>query len=182
MQADCRQSGCERYQGRRSQLKKIDAKIKGRNRMKSTSIHNLNADRGLNFIQKFLYLFLNWVNNLFPYRSLDRRIQIRNFSGETWKKELKNTYQTSSVGRRLSDLFWRVLPWAEIEKELGEIHIFDTGCGQGNYGARLLSASGGRVKSYTGIDAKRRENWFLLEKEHPNFRFIESSSNNMKSS
>jgi hypothetical protein len=147
--------------------------------MKSTSIHNLNADKGLNLFEKFAYLFLNWVNNLFPYFNVDKRIEIRPYNDLNWKDELKNTYETSSVGRRLSDLFWRTLPWDKIREELGEIHVFDTGCGQGNYGTRLLDASGGRLASYTGIDAKKRPNWDELEKKHSNFHFIESSSSDI---
>lgn len=147
--------------------------------MKSTSIHNLNADKGLNIFEKFAYLFLNWVNNLLPYSNVDKRIEIRHYNDLKWKDELKNTYETSSVGRRLSDLFWRTLPWDKIQEELGEIHVFDTGCGQGNYSTRLLDASGGRLATYTGIDAKRRPNWDELEKKHPNFHFIESSSSDI---
>jgi len=147
--------------------------------MKSTSIHNLNADKGLNFFEKILYLFLNLVNNLFPYTNVDNRIEIRAYRDPKWKSELKNTYESSSVGRRLSDLFWRTLPWGKIKEELGEIHVFDTGCGQGNYSTRLQSASGGRITSYTGIDAKSRSNWDKLESENPNFKFIESNSSDI---
>lgn len=149
--------------------------------MKSTSIHSLNADKGLSFFQKPFYFLLNWVNNLAPYLWVDPRVDIRPWIAEDWKKELANTYQTSSAGRRLSDLFWRTLPWQKIKEELGEIHVFDTGCGQGNYSVRLQEASGGRLASYTGVDAKRRENWNKLENEHPNFRFIESSSSSLSS-
>ncbi|MBX4199205.1 class I SAM-dependent methyltransferase [Candidatus Parcubacteria bacterium] len=146
---------------------------------KSTSIHSLNADRGLNPLVKLAYLFLNWANNLFPYARVDKRIDIRSFGGEEWKEHLGSTFEASSVGRRLSDLFWRTLPWEEIKEELGEIHIFDTGCGQGNYATRLLDASGGRVDSYTGVDAKRRENWSKLKAEHKNFSFIQSTSSDI---
>ena len=149
--------------------------------IKSTSIHNLNADSGLNILEKPTYLFLNWLNNLFPYSNIDQRIEIRNFNDKNWKSELNNTYETSSVGRRLSDIFWRTLPWEKIKEELGGIHVFDTGCGQGNYGTRLLSASGGILSSYTGIDMKRRKNWSELEQKHPNFHFIESNSDDIRS-
>jgi hypothetical protein len=144
--------------------------------MKSTSIHSLNADTGLNIVLKPVYLFLNWLNNLLPYLNVDPRIEFKKFSELNWEPELDRTFPQSSVGRRFSDVFWRALPWQKIEEELGEIHIFDTGCGLGNYGTRLLDASGGRVASYTGIDAKRRENWTELEKIHPKFKFIESRS------
>lgn len=147
--------------------------------MKSTSIHSFNADRGLNFFEKFAYLFLNWVNNLFPYSNIDKRIQFKDFYPANLDQEWSKTYPDSSAARKFSDLFWRTLPWEKIERELGEIHIFDTGCGQGNYGIRISDGSEGRVASYTGIDAKRRANWGKLEAEHPNFHFIESRANDI---
>lgn len=150
-------------------------------KLKSTSIHNLNADRGLGFFSKFAYLFLNWLNNLSPYSNLDERIVIKPYSGDAWKKELGNTYKESSVGRRLSDLFWRTLPWDKIKQEFGGIYIFDTGCGHGNYGARLEDASHDQIASYTGIDAKARPNWAELKKEYPNFNFIETTSSDISS-
>ena len=148
-------------------------------KVKSTSIHSLNADDGLGFFAKFGYLFLNWVNNLYPYANLDQRIKFKSFGDNDWRKEWDKTYQTSSVGRRLSDLFWRTLPWDKIREELGEIHIFDTGCGSGNYGARLDDASGG-VASYTGIDAKEKPNWAELQAKYPNFKLIKSLSTNIR--
>lgn len=149
--------------------------------MRSTSIHSLNADRGLSKPKKLAYLFLNWVNNFFPYFNVDHRIEFRSFADKNWRKEASYTFESSSVGRRLSDIFWRTLPWDKIKEELGEIHVFDTGCGQGNYSVRLQDASGGRISSYTGIDMKRRENWDKLEKENSNFRFLESSSSDITS-
>ncbi|MBI2086871.1 MAG: hypothetical protein HYT69_01745 [Candidatus Zambryskibacteria bacterium] len=142
---------------------------------KSTSIHALNADKGLSKFQKLLYLLLNWVNNLFPYYHVDRRIRFERLKLPNWQKEWEKTYPDSSAARKLSDLFWRTLPWQKIRDELGEIHVFDTGCGQGNYSLRLWSG----IKSYTGLDTKKHPNWDVLKKEHPNFRFIESSSNNI---
>lgn len=147
--------------------------------MKSTSIHSLNADRGLNFFKKIAYLLLNWVNNLAPYFNVDKRIIIRPFNNSKIIEEFDNTYKESSIGRRLSDIFWRTLPWDQIVEELGEIHVFDTGCGHGNYGARLMDASNDRVTSYTGVDAKARPNWAELKNKYPSFNFIESTSSDI---
>jgi len=149
--------------------------------IKSSSIHNLNADRGLSFFEKPVYLFLNFLNNLFPYTYIDPRLNIKHWSGEHWREIWAKTYPDSSPSRKLSDLFWRTLSWQKIKNELGEINIFDTGCGQGNYGVRIGEGSGWIISSYTGIDAKRRPNWDNLKKEHPNFNFIESNSNDISS-
>lgn len=145
--------------------------------MKSTSIHSLNADRGLSKPKKITYLFLNWINNLLPYYGVDSRIVFKNFGDLPWRRSLNKTYAASSTARKTSDLFWWSLPWKEVEAVLGgPIHVFDTGCGHGNYGLRIREGSGGRVVSYTGIDAKSRPNWSVLESEHSGLHFIESSS------
>lgn len=151
------------------------------NNSKSTSIHNLNADLGLSKLQKLVYLFLNWVNNLLPYYKVDPRIQLKDPGKLNWRAEWGNTYASSSAARKACDLFWRSLPWDQIKAELGEIHIFDTGCGRGNYSVRLQEGSRGKIASYTGVDHKRRENWDILEETHPNFHFVESSSNDILS-
>ncbi len=148
-------------------------------KIKSSSIHNYNADTGLGFFQKFFYLFLNFLNNTCPYLNLDKRISIRNFNGGDWKKHWDKTYKNSSVGRKLSDLFWWTLPWDQIISELGEVNVFDTGCGSGGYGVRLFEASGGRVASYVGIDAKPKQNWAELSQKYPNFHLLESKSSDI---
>lgn len=143
--------------------------------MKSTSIHSLNADVGLNPFQKIAYLFLNILNNLFPYANVDKRIVFKNFADLEWQKHWDETYPSSSPGRKASDLFWRSLPWHEIEQNVGPLHVFDTGCGSGNYALRL----GAMLVSYVGVDAKRRPTWAELEAKYPNFRFVESRSTNI---
>lgn len=148
--------------------------------MNSTSIHSLNADKGLSKPMKLVYLFLNWVNNLFPYSKIDKRIVFKDAGKMPWIKFWDSTYPSSSAARKTSDLFWKSLPWAEIREELGgEIHVFDTGCGHGNYGERIDDGSGRLLDTYTGVDAKRRPNWSELESKHSNFTFIESNSNDI---
>ncbi len=142
----------------------------------STSIHGLNADTGLNFPQKIAYLILNWVNNLLPYSNIDKRIKIKFWKSDVWEKRWGDTYKESSAARKLSDLFWMTLDWQEIKKGVGDIHVFDTGCGSGNYGDRIIDWSKGEVKSYTGVDAKPRKNWESLEKKHKDFHLISSRS------
>jgi hypothetical protein len=149
--------------------------------MKSTSIHNLNADRGLNFFNKLLYLFFNFINNLFPNLGVSPEMEISNFVVSDLDKFWPKLSPKSSVGRKLSDLFWMTLPWAEIKNELGEIRIFDTGCGSGNYGLRIEEASGVKLASYTGIDAKVKPNWQELMASHSNFKLIQNQSDNISS-
>ncbi len=109
--------------------------------------------------------------------NVDKRIQFRQFKNLDWRRHLNRTYKTSSIARRLSDLFWYSLPWDKIKQELGGIHIFDTGCGSGNYGVRISDVAGS-LGSYTGVDAKEKPNWEELKKR-PNFKLIKSSSNDI---
>ena len=143
---------------------------------KTTSIHSLNADRGLRRYQRPLYLLLNWANNLFPYTGIDPRLVTRDFTCADPGKHWGETHIKSSPSRKLSDLFWLHLPWEEIHGELGEIHLVDIGCGTGKYGAMASRWAGGKVASYTGIDTNHHEEWASLKAEHPNFRFLTADS------
>ena len=140
---------------------------------KTTSIHHLNADRGLNTLQKALCFSLNWINNLFPYAHVDRDLTIRSFVCEDLDTHWPQLHIKSSPGRRLSDLFWMTLPWQAIKAELGAIHVLDTGCGSGNYGLRLADWSHDLLASYTGIDVYAQDNWAELERQHANFRLLQ---------
>ena len=148
--------------------------------MKSTSIHNLNADKGLGLLYKPPYLFLNWLNNLWPYYNLDKRIRFVQWQGD-WVGHWAKVYRESSAGRKISDLFWRTLPWRQIKSDLGGINIFDTGCGSGSYGLLINDASEKSVTSYTGVDAKRKPVWAETQAKYHNFKFIESNSSNISS-
>ena len=146
---------------------------------KFTSIHNLNADIGLNPIKIKLYLLFNWANNLFPYINIDKSLVIRDFTCENLRKHWTQLDSKSSPSRLLSDLFWLKLPWNKIRKELGEINIFDTGCGSGNYGIKLQDYANNNIASFTGIDLHEHENWAKLEEIYSNFRFYQLKDNNI---
>lgn len=107
----------------------------------TTSIHRLNADRGLDRLRSIFYLILNRVNNLAPSFRVDPDLEIRNFSCKDIGIKWPQLFRTSSPSRKLSDLFWLSLPWNHIKAELGDIHILDTGCGSGNLGPRLMEWS-----------------------------------------
>lgn len=138
----------------------------------STSIHNLNADRGLNNLQKIFYLLSNWANNLFPYANIDENLIISNFICKDFKNHWFRLYLKSSPSRKLSDLFWLKLPWDKIKEELGEINVLDIGCGSGNYGSRLVEYSNNNIMNYTGIDTYKHDNWTSLKERYPNFQFF----------
>lgn len=145
---------------------------------KTTSIHNLNADKGLNKFQKVLYLLLNWANNLLPDTNVDDRLVIRDFRCEDLRKHWTRLYVTSSPSRKLSDLFWMELPWSRIREELNEINVLDSGCGSGNYGWRLVNWSNNNIASYAGIDVYKNDNWTKLKK-YPNFAFYQCKTSDI---
>ena len=153
---------------------------------KSTSIHNLSADKGLNRFQKALYMLLNLANNMFPYAHLDNSLEIRDFTckdlGKDWPRldiEIFPSRRITTPTRKLSDLFWLRLPWDKIKEELNEIHVLDTGCGSGDYGRILEDFSDNKISSYTGIDIHKHDNWTKLEETYSNFRFHQFEGNDI---
>lgn len=146
---------------------------------KTTSIHNLNADKGLNKLQKVFYQLLNWANNLFPYTNVDNHLVIRDFICEDLRKYWARLHIKSSPSRKLSNLFWMKLSWDKIKEELIEINVLDIGSGSGNYGTRLVSWSNNNIASYTGIDIYKNDNWGELEKKYSNFRFHQFKGKNI---
>lgn len=144
--------------------------------MNSTSIHSLNADKGLNLPQKSLWFLFNWLNNsLFPNAKIESLI-VRDFGAELSEENWSRTDPKVSPSRKLSDLFWLQLPWEAIKSELGPLYLLDTGCGSGNYGVKLQAYSEGNLAGYTGIDVSQHENWNALAKAHPNFQFFRRDS------
>jgi hypothetical protein len=141
--------------------------------MNSTSFHGINADKPLPAYKKALYLFLNYWNNSFAYRRLDPRLNIKDFDAKDFKKTWYKIPETSSPSRRLSDMFWMSLPWADIQENLGSIRILDTGCGSGKYGDNLTEWSGNRIHNYLGLDIEANKKWPALMKKHDFFKFKE---------
>jgi hypothetical protein len=141
--------------------------------MKSTSFHRLNADRKLGRYQGIGWLVLNWLNNVRPV-FFPHRIPILSFRADVSDSDWCQIDAKSSPSRKLGDLFWLKLPWQEIHAELGEIHVVDTGCGAGAYAGKLQNYSGGRIASYTGLDASYHEHWITLAQANPTFSFHQS--------
>ncbi len=145
----------------------------------STSIHNINADIGLSMHGKMLYLLLNWINNSLIPSTIDDNLNIKDFKTDISDKDWKQLHIKGSPSRKLSDLFWLKLPWESIHAELGQLNIFDVGCGSGNQGVRIQSFSKNKVSSYKGVDINYNNNWKTLEGLHRNFSFTKLNSTNI---
>ncbi len=139
---------------------------------KTTSIHILSADRGLNLPLKMLYYLLNKINNLFPYYKVDKSLEIRSFQDKNLKKNWPKCRITYSPGRKFSELFWINLPWDLIKRELNGINVLDIGCGSGYYGEKFVNYSMNNINSYVGLDIKTNDNWINLKKKYSFFQFI----------
>ncbi|MBL7131189.1 MAG: hypothetical protein ISS45_07295 [Candidatus Omnitrophica bacterium] len=137
---------------------------------KSTSIHTLNGDRPLNRIFQKLYYLFNTANNLLANIAVDDELFITDFSCD-FKGYWDRLDLKSSPARKLCNLFWLCLPWREIHQELGEIRIFDTGCGNGTYALNLSDWADVNILSYTGVDAVGSENWKIIERKHSSIQF-----------
>jgi len=131
----------------------------------NTSIHGLNADGGIGPIKRRLWLLLNTVNNgLFP--NAKGGLRVKRFAPHLDKASWEGIDPKSSPSRALSDLFWKKLDWSAIVSEAGRLHVFDAGCGNGEYALRLQEFSGGSIERYYGIDSNPRESWAELQKNH----------------
>ena len=147
---------------------------------RSTSLHQLNADRRLSTIAKAAYVTLNWFNNRLPFAFRDPALTIRDFACPDLATAWRDVPPVASPSRALSDLFWQTLPWTAIREELGDIHIFDVGCGSGNHGPRLFAWANNQIASYTGTDARRRDQWPALEAGDARLRFSVSHAQNVR--
>lgn len=147
---------------------------------KNSAIHSLSADKRLSTIKKISWIFFNFINNnLRPKEPNIKNKFIREFHPSVTSKEIQEMCSGKSPSRTIGDLFWKELDWIAIKKELGEINIFDTGCGAGNYGLMLNHFANG-INSYKGIDFKERSSWSGLMKKYKFLSFEESSSSNVE--
>ena len=141
--------------------------------MRSSSGHRLNSDGGLSHFGKALWMALNALNNVWFPNAKDKSLALRDFapdlSDEHWRQSHAGK---GSPSRTLANLFLMQLPWDRMQDELGRINIVDVGCGSGNNGPRLQSWSGGRVATYSGVDARSHENWKNVESHHAECRFF----------
>lgn len=130
-----------------------------------------NGDGPLRPDQRLAYLFLNAIDNRFPYRHLDPGLRIADFRCDEAMARLDDLAGTPSPSRAISDLFWMHLPWGAIASDLGALHVLDLGCGSGRYGERLAAWSGERVERYVGVDLSAHRDWVARSATHSFIEF-----------
>lgn len=150
-------------------------------RLQSTSLHAINADKPRKGLDGPLWFLFNWLNNhIFPNAA--SHLQIRKFTPDVSDENWARTYVKSSPTRKLSDLFWMQLPWAEIQSTLETINVLDVGCGSGHYYERLQEYSGNRLATYTGMDIASYDNWEKLSQKFQSVNFLKVDSADIFSS
>ena len=150
----------------------------------SSSIHTLSADKKkLPLFIKLFWIFINFINNNLPPKKIINKgslIKVKKLniipSHINW--HLLNLHSRKSPSRLICDLFWSKLPWKSIKDEIGQINIFDTGCGEGGY-ALFLNGFINNINSYVGIDFYKRDNWQELMNQNSFITLIENSSSNI---
>ena len=140
----------------------------------SSSFHIINADKPMSRLRRFLYFPLNRINNRLPWRRSDI-LTLRKFTCK-YLAEHEYFFEKDSPSRRLSNLFWVNLPWESMQREVGDLQVFDTGCGKGEYGLRFQNWSGNRLRSYSGMDFQTHESWQTLQKEYPFIHLIQGDA------
>lgn len=145
---------------------------------KSSSFHTLNTDKRVYRRFRRLYYFLNKVNNNFPFFPVSYNLDMRIFKCD-YASSWNRFSAKDSPSRKLSNLFWLNLPWEEIQSELGEIHIFDTGCGNGKYGIQIQDWSHNRITKYVGVDTKIREDWQTIKETHPYIHLLKGDASSV---
>lgn len=143
----------------------------------NTSIHCLNADRNLNWPNKFAYILLNFFNNAFPNWLVDKNLVQENY---LTKGNLDHLGERSTLSRKLSNLFWREFDWKELKNKYKTINIFDLGCGAGDITERLYTDyAKGMIDSYKGVDVfPHLDRWQVLKTKYNGLEF--SKINNEK--
>lgn len=127
----------------------------------SSSVHRLNIDDALGRLQSLLWWGANWLNN--GYRPNNATgLQRQQFRPSLSEKDLQGIKRQSSPTRALCDLFWDQFNWNGVRSELGNINVFDSGCGRGDLAKRVARHVGGYA-SYSGIDKKEYPEWRGIE-------------------
>lgn len=127
----------------------------------SSSIHRINADTGLGKVERLLWWGANWLNN--KYRPTHAPNLLRDqFRPVLAHADLEDDQRKHSPSRLMSNLFFQQFDWGAVRSELGDIHVFDSGCGRGILAERINDLVGGYSR-YDGIDLAEHPEWLGLK-------------------
>lgn len=133
--------------------------------MKSSSFININGDLKQNKLSIFIYIFINFFQNIY-YSFFIKKFNYIEFIPKKKKYYFKNN---QSISRKLCGVFWRNLNWKIIFDHIGKFNICEIGAGDGNYFKSDISIKKKYLKKYQGYDVIKYENWKKIKRK--NFKF-----------
>jgi hypothetical protein len=125
----------------------------------SSSLHVINSDNKLNFIEKYCYLLFNVINNLLQIGAKNsfslHYPKYTNYSEMVIRAKASGRI---SPARFFCNEFWGDLNLNTIKNALGdEIKAIEIGCGSGIYGKKLITKD--QKLQYTGVDIVTPAKW-----------------------
>lgn len=127
----------------------------------SSSIHRINADTGLSKLERVLWWGANWLNNKYRPNNAPNLLRTQ-FRPVLRHSDLEGAQRKQSPSRLMSNLFFEQFDWAGVRSELGDINVFDSGCGRGVLAERVNALVGG-FSSYHGVDLAEQPEWTPLK-------------------
>jgi SAM-dependent methyltransferase len=126
----------------------------------SSSIHRFNADTGLSNAERLLWWGANWLNNHYLPNKSQNLIR-QQFRPDISQHHPIGDERKHSPSRLMSNLFFEQFDWDSVRSELGQVDVFDSGCGRGILVDRIHLLAGG-FSSYMGIDIAGQPEWVEL--------------------
>ena len=129
-------------------------------KMKSSSFFNLNGDKKLNKLQILIYIFLNFLQNIY-YNLIEKKF---NYLRLNKNLKLLEFNKNKSISRNLCSLFWSSIDWKVVYDCLGPISVHEIGTGDGSYYKEEIAIPKKFLRNYNGYDVKKNHKWFLKKK------------------
>lgn len=136
----------------------------------------ISGDRRLSVLQRLVWLGFNVVNNR-DAAPRGNALPPFDFILDAGRQAAlaAQCHDKSSPSRRLSDMFWMSLPWAEIARALGgRLDVAEIGCGSGYLG-RLIAGYVAET-DYTGGDLFAHPDWEKHTSAHFRFRVADAKN------
>ena len=134
--------------------------------MKSSSFININGDLKQNKLSIFIYIFINFFQNIY-YSLFVEKFEYIKFSPKKKEYYFKNN---QSISRKLCSVFWRNLNWKIIFDHIGKFNICEIGAGDGNYFKTDILIKKKYINKYQGFDVVKFKNWKKIQNKNHRFK------------
>ena len=141
----------------------------------SNKFKNFSGDKKLNFLQKFFWFLISFINIKFT-GDLDKKINFKKFKINQKLLTKNNIFKSKSPIRLICNVFWQSIDWSLIKSKLNNnLRLLEVGCGDGRYYDFIKKVSRIENIHYTGIDVKKK----IFKKK--NTLFIQDNAYNVDS-